>query len=156
MARRRPPKKIESWPDPVYGSKLVQMVVNRLMKQGKKPLAYRICYRSMELIERETKQDPRLLLEEAIRNVTPLMQVKAKRRGGSTYQVPVPVEMEQGTALAIRWILAACRNRSGKKMAFKLRDELLDASKKMGSAMRKREEVNRMAEANKAFAKNRF
>ncbi len=156
MARRRPPKKIESGPDPVYGSKLVHMVVNRLMKQGKKPLAYRICYLSMELIEKETKRDPLLLLEEAIRNVTPVMQVKAKRRGGATYQVPVPVEVEQGTALAIRWILSACRSRSGKRMAFKLRDELLDASKKMGSAMRRREEVNRMAEANKAFAKNRF
>lgn len=156
MARRRPPKKIDSWPDPVYGSTLVQMVVNRLMKQGKKPLAYRVCYRSMELIERETNRDPLLLLEEAIRNVTPLMQVKAKRRGGATYQVPVPVEVEQGTALAIRWILFACRSRSGKTMAFKLRDELLDASKKMGSAMRRREEVNRMAESNKAFAKTRF
>ncbi len=156
MARRRPPKKIESSPDPVYGSTLVQMVVNRLMKQGKKPLAYRVCYRSMELLEKETKRDPLLLLEEAIRNVTPTMQVKAKRRGGSTYQVPVPVEIKQGTALAIRWILSACRQRSGKTMALKLRDELLDASKRMGSAMRRREEVNRMAEANKAFAKNRF
>jgi small subunit ribosomal protein S7 len=126
------------------------------MKQGKKPLAYRICYLSMELIEKETKRDPLLLLEEAIRNVTPVMQVKAKRRGGATYQVPVPVEVEQGTALAIRWILSACRSRSGKRMVFKLRDELLDASKKMGSAMRRREEVNRMAEANKAFSKNRF
>nr|AJM90203.1 ribosomal protein S7 [Hemichloris antarctica] len=156
MARRRPPKKMESSPDPVYGSTLVQMVVNRLMKQGKKPLAYRVCYRSMELLEKETRRDPLLLLEEAIRNVTPTMQVKAKRRGGSTYQVPVPVEVKQGTALAIRWILTACRQRSGKTMALKLRDELLDASKRMGSAMRKREEVNRMAEANKAFAKNRF
>ena len=156
MARRRPPKKIESSPDPVYGSTLVQMVVNRLMKQGKKPLAYRVCYRSMELLEKETRRDPLLLLEEAIRNVTPTMQVKAKRRGGSTYQVPVPVEIKQGTALAIRWILSACRQRSGKTMALKLRDELLDASKRMGSAMRRREEVNRMAEANKAFAKNRF
>jgi small subunit ribosomal protein S7 len=156
MARRRPPKKMESSPDPVYGSTLVQMVVNRLMKQGKKPLAYRVCYRSMELLEKETRRDPLLLLEEAIRNVTPTMQVKAKRRGGSTYQVPVPVEVKQGTALAIRWILTACRQRSGKTMALKLRDELLDASKRMGSAMRRREEVNRMAEANKAFAKNRF
>ncbi len=156
MARRHSPKKKFLLPDPVYQNQLIQMIVNRLMKKGKKPLAYRLCYQSMELLEKETQKDPVIVIEQAVRNVTPLVEVKAKRRGGANYQVPVPVDPQRGTALAIRWILAACRNRSGKKMILKLRDEFLDASKNTGNAIRKKDEINRMAEANKAFATQRF
>jgi len=156
MARRRTPKKLQLSPDPVYQNQLIQLIVNHLMKKGKKPLAYRLCYESMNQLGEITQKDPVLVIEQAIRNVTPLVEVKAKRRGGATYQVPVPVSAQRGTALAIRWILNSCRSRSGRTMISKLTNEFLDASKNMGNAIRKKDEMNRMAEANKAFATNRF
>ena len=156
MARRRTPKKLKLSPDPVYQNQLIQLIVNHLMKKGKKPLAYRLCYAAMNQLGEMTQKDPVLVIEQAVRNVTPLVEVKAKRRGGATYQVPVPVSAQRGTALAIRWILTACRSRSGRTMISKLTNEFLDASKNMGNAIRKKDEMNRMAEANKAFATNRF
>jgi small subunit ribosomal protein S7 len=132
------------------------MIVNQLMKKGKKSLAFRIFYSSIQQIGQTTEQDPLIIVEQAVRNATPLVEVKAKRVGGSTYQVPRAVTPERGTALGIRWILTSCRNRSGRNMVNKLTNELLDASKKMGNAVRKREESHRMAEANKAFAKSRI
>jgi small subunit ribosomal protein S7 len=126
------------------------------MRHGKKSLAYRIMYESMNQISEITQQDPLVIIEQAIRNATPLVEVKARRIGGSTYQVPLEVVPERGTALAIRWILIACRNRSGKSMSSKLTSEILEASKNTGSAIRKRDEIHKMAEANKAFAKYRF
>jgi len=126
------------------------------MRKGKKSLAYKIMYDAMTQIGEVTQQDPLIVIEQAIRNATPLVEVKARRVGGSTYQVPLEVVPERGTALAIRWILSACRNRAGKTMAIKLTNEVLEASKNSGSAIRKRDEMHKMAEANKAFAKYRF
>lgn len=156
MPRRRTPKRRVVMPDPVYDSRVIELVVRQLMRQGKKSLAYRIMYESMNQIAETTQQDPLVIIEQAIRNATPLVEVKARRIGGSTYQVPLEVRAERGTALAIRWILLASRNRTGKTMATKLTSELLEASKNSGSAIRKRDEVHKMAEANKAFAKYRF
>nr|YP_009105456.1 ribosomal protein S7 [Parietochloris pseudoalveolaris]AIT94083.1 ribosomal protein S7 [Parietochloris pseudoalveolaris] len=156
MSRRRTPKKRFLSPDPFYESRLVHMIVNRLMKKGKKSLAYRMFYQAMKQIGETTQQDPVEVIEQAVRNATPLVEVKARRVGGSTYQVPLEVNPERGTALGIRWILTSCRSRSGRDMVTKLTNEFLDASKNLGNAIRKRDEVHRMAEANKAFAKYRF
>lgn len=156
MPRRRTPKKRIVMPDPVYDSRLIELLVRQIMRHGKKSLAYRIMYESMNQISEITQQDPLVIIEQAIRNATPLVEVKARRIGGSTYQVPLEVVPERGTALAIRWILIACRNRSGKSMSSKLTGEILEASKNTGSAIRKRDEIHKMAEANKAFAKYRF
>jgi small subunit ribosomal protein S7 len=156
MSRRRTPKKRFLSPDPFYESRLVHMIVNRLMKKGKKSLAYRMFYEAMKQIGETTQQDPVEVIEQAVRNATPLVEVKARRVGGSTYQVPLEVNPERGTALGIRWILNSCRSRSGRDMVTKLTNEFLDASKNLGNAIRKRDEVHRMAEANKAFAKYRF
>lgn len=156
MSRRRTPKKRILSADPVYDSRLIHIIVNHLMKKGKKSLAFRLFYAALQQIGEITQQDPIQVIEQAIRNATPLVEVKARRVGGSTYQVPLEVNPERGTALAIRWILISCRARSGKTMILNLTNEFLDASKNMGNAIRKRDEVHRMAEANKAFAKYRF
>ncbi len=156
MSRRRTPKKRNVMPDPVYDSRIVELIVRQIMRKGKKSLAYKIMYESMNQIADNTQQDPLTILEQAIRNATPLVEVKARRVGGSTYQVPLEVLPERGTALAIRWILSSCRNRAGRSMANKLTNELLEAAKNSGNAIRKRDEVHKMAEANKAFAKYRF
>jgi small subunit ribosomal protein S7 len=156
MPRRHTPKKRIVLPDPKHDNTLVELMVRQIMRKGKKSLAYRIMYDSIEQIAVLTQEDPVVLVEQAVRNATPLLEVKARRIGGSTYQVPLEVRPERGTALAIRWILAACQNRAGKSMATKLTSELLEASKKAGSAIRKRDEVHKMAEANRAFAKYRF
>ena len=156
MSRRRVAKKRAISPDPVYNSRLVHMITNRLMKNGKKALAFRLIYKSLHQIGEITEQDPIKVIEQAVRNATPLVEVKSRRIGGSTYQVPLEVNLERGTALAIRWLLASCRSRSGPDMVTNLTNEFLDASKNMGNAIKKRDEVHKMAEANKAFAKYRF
>jgi len=156
MSRRRTPKKRIIMPDPVYDSRLIELIVRQIMRKGKKSLAYKIMYDTMTQIAETTQQDPLMVIEQAIRNATPLVEVKARRVGGSTYQVPLEVLPERGTALAIRWVLIACRNRTGRTMSKKLRNELLEASKNSGNAIRKRDDVHKMAEANKAFAKYRF
>ena len=156
MSRRRTQKKRIVMPDPVYDSRLVELIVRQVMREGKKSLAYRIMYSSMNQLANTTQQDPLVVIEQAIRNATPLLEVKARRIGGSTYQVPLEVPPERGTALAIRWILIACRSKSGRTMSNRLTSELLEASKNTGSAVRKRDEVHKMAEANRAFAKYRF
>lgn len=156
MPRRRTPKKRVLLPDPVYNNRLIEMIVNRLMKKGKKSLSYRLIYQTLKQVAEITDQDPVKIIEQAVRNATPLVEVKARRVGGSTYQVPVEVSPERGTTLALKWILSSCRNRSGKTMISKLTNEFLDASKNLGNAIRKRDEIHKMAEANKAFAKYRF
>lgn len=156
MSRRYTPKKDFLPPDPVYDSQLIHTIVNHLMKKGKKSLAYRMLYQSLNQIKEVTQEDPVKTIEQAVRNATPLVEIKAKRVGGSTYQVPLNVTPERGTALAIRWILSSCRSRSGRTMISKLSNEFLDASKNMGNAIRKRNEVQKMADANKVFAKYRF
>ena len=153
MPRRRIPKKRTLSPDPVYDNYLLHMIINRLMKKGKKSLASKLLYSTIKQIGETTQKDPVQIIEEAIRNVTPLVEVKARRVRGSTFQVPLTVSPERGTALGIRWIISSCRSRSGKNTISKLSAEFLDASKNIGNAIRKKEEINRMAEANKAFAK---
>jgi len=152
MSRRGAAEKRPARPDPVYRNRLVNMLVNRFLKHGKKSLAYRILYKAMKSIRQKTNKNPLAVLRQAVRCTTPNVAVKARRRGGSTYQVPVEVKPSQGKALAIRWILGAARKRAGRSMAFKLSYELMDAARQTGNAIRKREETHRMAEANRAFA----
>ena len=135
---------------------LVSMLTVRILQQGKKTLARKIIYQALDIIKTRTESDPLNLLEKAIRNATPLVEVKARRVGGSTYQVPMEVRAYRGTNLALRWITRFSRERSGKTMASKLANELIDASNNTGSTIRKREETHRMAEANKAFAHYRY
>nr|YP_009109427.1 ribosomal protein S7 [Sanionia uncinata]AIW52115.1 ribosomal protein S7 [Sanionia uncinata] len=152
MSRRSTIEKKTAKSDPIYRNRLVNMMVNRIIKHGKKSLAYRILYKAMKNIKQKTKKNPLSVLRQAIRRVTPNVTVKARRLGGSTYQVPIEIKSAQGKALAIRWLLGASRKRSGRNMAFRLGYELIDAARDNGDAIRKKEETHRMAEANRAFA----
>nr|YP_009863960.1 30S ribosomal protein S7 [Corsia dispar]AKP49402.1 30S ribosomal protein S7 [Corsia dispar]QKE31453.1 30S ribosomal protein S7 [Corsia dispar] len=140
--------------DPIYRNRLVNMLVNRILKHGKKSLAYKIIYRALKKIKKKKKKEknPISVLHQAIRRVTPNIAVKARRVGGLTRQVPIEIGSKQGKALAIRWLLGASRKRPGRNMAFQLSSELVDAAKGRGDAIRKKEETHRMAEANRAFA----
>jgi len=149
-------KKREVLADPVFGSKLVQKFINKIMVKGKKSLAEKIFYKSCEVIKAELKKDPLTVFETAIKNVAPLMEVKPRRVGGSTYQVPVEVEPERGKALAMRWIRDYARSRPGKSMIEKLSAEIIDAYNGTGGAAKKREDAHKMAEANRAFAHFRW
>ena len=149
--RNRPPKRIPP-NDVKYDNLHLAMFINRMMHGGKKSLATRIMYNAMEAMGERTKKDPVEVFEIAIRNVTPAVEVKPKRVGGSTYQVPIDVSQERGVALAMRWLIQFARERSGRSMAEKLTNELLDAYNSQGSAVRKKDETHRMAEANRAFA----
>lgn len=139
-------------PDPVYRNRLVNMMVNRILKNGKKSLAYHIIYRALKKIQQKTDTNPLIVLRDAIQGVTPDVTVKSRRVGGSTHQVPIEVGYAQGKALAIRWLLRASRKRPGKSMDVKLSRELMDAANGSGDAVRKKEETHKMAEANRAFA----
>ncbi|MCP4538556.1 MAG: 30S ribosomal protein S7 [Chloroflexi bacterium] len=156
MPRRyRPPKrKIE--PDARYNSVMVAKFINRVMKQGRKSVATRIVYDALDIVGERMKRPPLEVMEEAVRNVTPALEVKPRRVGGSTYQIPVEVPPDRRLSLAMRWLLAAARNRSGKSMAGKLANELMDAARETGAAIKKREDTYRMAEANRAFAHYRW
>lgn len=156
MSRRRRAKKRIVSPDPTYQSSLIHMLVNRVMKDGKKALAYKIVYETMESIASKTQQDPMEVFEQAIKNAKPLVEVKARRIGGAAIQIPLEVHPERGTVLAMQWLLTAARNRSGRSSVSKLTNEVMDASNQTGGAIKRRDEVHRMAEANKAFAKFRF
>lgn len=152
MSRRSTAEKKTGKSDPIYRNRLVNMMVNRILKHGKKSLAYKILYKAMKNIKKKTKKNPLSVLRQAIRRVTPNVTVKARRVGGSTYQVPIEIKSAQGKALAIRWLLGASRKRSGRNMSFKLSYELIDAARDNGDAIRKKEETHKMAEANRAFA----
>jgi small subunit ribosomal protein S7 len=156
MSRRTSIQKRPIPADPVYSSRLVTMMSRRIMRSGKKSVASRIIYDAFKTIEQRTSSDPMGVFEQAVKNATPLVEVKARRVGGATYQVPVEVRSDRGIALALRWLIQYARQRSGKSMASKLANELMDASNQTGSAIRKREETHRMAEANKAFAHYRY
>ena len=156
MSRRTTAKKRLALPDPIYNSRLVSMLTVRILQEGKKHLAQRIIYQALDIIKEKTGEEPLNILETAIRKVTPLVEVKAKRIGGSTYQVPMEVRAFRGTNLALRRITKFSRERSGKTMAMKLANELMDSANETGNSIRKREETHRMAEANKAFAHYRF
>ncbi|BAU04314.1 MULTISPECIES: 30S ribosomal protein S7 [Fischerella] len=156
MSRRGVTQKRPVPPDSVYNSRLVSMMIRRVMRSGKKSLAARIVYDAMKNIEERTGSDPLETFERAVRNATPLVEVKARRVGGATYQVPMEVRAERGTSLALRWLVQFSRSRPGRTMAGRLAQELMDAANETGSSIRKREETHRMAEANKAFAHYRY
>ncbi|MBW4626137.1 MAG: 30S ribosomal protein S7 [Brasilonema octagenarum HA4186-MV1] len=156
MSRRGVIKKRPVPPDSVYNSRLISMITRRIMRHGKKSLASRIVYAAMKTIQERTGGDPLETFEKAVRNATPLVEVKARRVGGATYQVPMEVRAERGTSLALRWLVQFSRARPGRTMASKLANELMDAANESGNAIRKREETHRMAEANKAFAHYRY
>ena len=155
MSRRISTKKRFPKKDSKYDNLLVSLLINRLLKNGKKRLATRIVYKGFELIEFRTNQNPILILEKAIRNISPRVQLKAKRIGGATYQVPTLLNKYKATNIAIRWVVEFSRKRSGKGMSLKLANELLEAAKGLGNSVKKKEETHKMAEANKAFAQMR-
>ena len=150
--RRTRPEKREVAPDVRYQSVTVQAFINRIMKKGKKSLATRMMYDSLDLIRARAKRDPIEVLELAMKNVSPLMEVRPRRVGGATYQVPMEVPSERRQTLAMRWMLTATRARNGKSFAEKFASELMDAANNQGAAVRKREEAHKMAEANRAFS----
>jgi small subunit ribosomal protein S7 len=154
--RRAGAAKREVLPDPKYGSRLVAKFVNIMMIRGKKSTAERIMYDAMTAVEDRSKQEALKMFKTAIDNVKPAVEVKSRRVGGSTYQVPVEVRPERRTSLAMRWVIGAARNRAERSMAEKLAGELLDASQNRGTAVKKREDTHKMAEANKAFAHYRW
>lgn len=156
MPRRGYIAKREVPADPVYNSKLVTQFVNKLMVQGKKSVAEGIFYEAMETVGAKSGKNPVEVLEEAMKNVMPVIEVKPRRVGGATYQVPVEVRDDRRTALALRWLVQYSRDRGEKRMAERLAAELLDAANNQGNAVKKREDTHRMAEANKAFAHYRW
>ncbi len=156
MSRRSKPAKRVPAPDPMYNSVDIAKFINRLMKRGKKSIAQKIFYSSMEKIQEKTKEEPVDVFKKALTNVTPLIEVKARRIGGSTYQVPVEVKPERGQALGSCWLIESARKRSGKSMVDKLTSEILDASNGSGASVKKREDTHKMAEANKAFAHYKY
>ena len=143
-------------PDPKYNNRDITRLVGRLMWDGKRSLAERIIYDALDLIEQRAKRNPVEVFEQALRQATPSVEVKPRRVGGSTYQVPVEIRGERKHALAMRWLIASARNRSGKSMAEKLASELMDAASGQGMTIRKRDETHKMAESNKAFAHYRW
>ncbi len=155
MSRRISTKKRFPQKDSKYDNLLVSLLINRILKKGKKLLSKKIVYKAFEFIEFRTNQNPLLILEKAIRNISPRVQLKAKRIGGATYQVPTLVSKFNSTNVAIRWIVEFSRKRTGRGMALKLANELLEAAKGLGNSIKKKEETHKMAEANKAFAQFR-
>ena len=149
---RRAYKKHKVSPDGVYNEVVVSQFINKVMKSGKKTIAQKIVYDAFEIIKEKTKKEPLEIFKLAIENASPLLEVKPKRIGGATYQVPMEVRGERKLALATKWILDAARGKKGKPMAEKLAEELILASKNEGNAMKKKADTHRMAEANKAFA----
>ncbi len=156
MPRRRVVAKREILPDPKFGSELLTKFMNMVMVSGKKSVAERIMYGALDYITKRGESDPMATLEKALENVRPTVEVKSRRVGGATYQVPVEVRPVRRNTLAMRWLIEASRKRSEKSMALRLGGELLDASQDRGSAVKKREDTHRMAEANKAFSHYRW
>ena len=154
--RRTKPERRAKVGDARYNSAAVHGFINRMMKRGKKSTAVGIMYEAFDIIQARAKRDPLEVFESAVRNTAPLLEVKPRRVGGATYQVPVEVGPERRTSLAMRWLLTATRTRSGKSMAEKLAGELMDAANNTGSAIKRREETHKMAEANRAFAHYRW
>lgn len=156
MPRRRVVAKREVLPDPKFNNVTLAKFMNHVMISGKKAVAERIVYGALDLVAEKSDKDPLEVFEEALENIAPLVEVKSRRVGGATYQVPVEVRPSRRNALAMRWLVEYARGRGEKSMAQRLAGELLDASQSKGSAVKKREDVHRMAEANKAFSHFRF
>ncbi len=144
--------KYQILPDPVYNNIVVAKFINCIMRRGKKALAMKIVYNAFDIIKKETKKDPLAVFESALENTSPALEVKPKRVGGATYQVPREVKNERRVALAIRWIIQAAKAKKGKPMKEKLSQELISAADNKGAAVKKKEDIHRMAEANRAFA----
>ena len=156
MARRNRPEKRPVVPDMRYDSTKVSMFINRLMRDGKKSTATSLMYRSFDLVEKRSGKSPLEVFEDALKNVGPQVEVKPRRVGGSTYQVPIPVDSRRQVTLAMRWILAAARSRGGRSMVDKLAAEFMDAANGQGAAVKRKDDTHRMADANRAFAHYRF
>ena len=153
--KKRSPKRI-FYPDPKYGSLILSRFINFIMYDGKKTAAEKIIYTAFKQIKDKTKEDPIKVFNDAINNIRPNLEVRSRRVGGATYQVPVEVKTKRSQTLALRWLLEATRKRKNKTMSDKLFNELMDASQRKGAAMKKREDTHRMAESNKAFAHYRW
>ena len=156
MPRRREVPRRRTLPDPRYGDRVVAKFINCLMQAGKKSVAERILYGAFDLVEHRSKEDPLRLFKKAIDNIKPNLEVKSRRVGGSTYQVPIEIRGERRTALGMRWLIRFARSRHEKTMAEKLAGEILDAAAGRGNAVKKKEDTHKMAEANKAFAHYRW
>jgi len=156
MPRRARAIKRETSPDAKYHNEIVVRLINKVMMQGKKSVAERIVYGALQVIKQQGAKEPVVVLEQAVRNVTPQLEVKPRRVGGATYQVPIEVRPERGQSLAFRWLVLSARARAGKSMAEKLAAELTDASQGQGATIKKREDTHKMAEANRAFAHYRW
>jgi len=152
MANKKTFKKITIMPDPVYNDIMLAKFINQLMLNGKKTIAQKIMYDSLEIVKEKTKQEPLDVFRLAIQNVSPMLEVKPKRVGGATYQVPMEVKGNRKLSLAMKWIIATSRSKKGKAMKEKLAEELIEASENKGASVRKRETAHKMAEANRAFA----
>jgi small subunit ribosomal protein S7 len=156
MSRRSKALRKLAEPDPIYNSRLVTLLVSRILQSGKKSLAQKIVYKALEIISTKTEENPVLVLEKAVKNVTPAVEVKSRRVGGSTYQVPIELRAYRGTNVSLKWITEFARDRSGKNMSIKLSNEIIDAAKEAGNSIRRKEQTHKMAEANKAFAHFRY
>lgn len=156
MSRRSRAGQRELAPDAKYNNLTIARMINRIMLNGKKSTAEKIVYDAMAIIEKQESKEPAMVVEQAVRNATPQLEVKSRRIGGATYQVPIEVRPVRSLSLALRWLIVAARNRAGKSMAEKLADELSDAAKGQGATIKKRDDTHRMAEANRAFAHYRW
>jgi small subunit ribosomal protein S7 len=156
LARNGPPARRELVPDPIYRSVLVTQLVNRILSRGKRSLAERIVYEALEVVKDKTGADPIATLKRALDNTRPELEVKSRRVGGATYQVPVEVRPRRATTLSIRWVVNYARQRRERTMALKLANEILDASNGIGAAVKRKEDLQKMAESNKAFAHYRW
>ena len=150
--RKKHAVKRDVLPDPIYNSKIVTKLINQIMIDGKRGIAQNIIYDAFEMIKNKTNEDPMVVFEKAMKNIRPALEVKSRRVGGSNYQVPVEVKPERAQALAFRWLAQYARLRSGKSMAEKLANEIIDASNGIGASVKKKDDTHKMAEANKAFA----
>jgi small subunit ribosomal protein S7 len=156
MSRRNISKKRFPETDPIYNSYLVSLLITRILKSGKKTIAKKIVYDAFAIIKQKTNEDPLKIFEMAIRKASPIVEVKARRVGGSTYQVPIEVSRFRATNLSLRWIIQYSKQRVGRSMSIKLANEIIDTSKEIGNTIKKKEETHEMAEANKAFAHFRY
>jgi len=156
MSRRSRAQRTLAEADPIYNSRLVTLLISRILQSGKKSLAQKIVYKSLEIISTKTEENPVLVLEKAVKNVTPQVEVKARRVGGSTYQVPIEIRAYRGTNISLKWITEFARARAGKSMSIKLSNEIMDAAKETGNSIRRKEQTHKMADANKAFAHFRY
>ena len=156
MSRRNISKKRLPQIDDIYKSYLVSLLITRILKSGKKTIAKNIVYQAFDIIKTKTSEDPLIIFEKAIQNASPIVEVKARRVGGSTYQVPIEVSRFRATNLSLRWIIRYSKQRIGRSMAIKLANEIIDTANNIGNTIKKKEETHKMAEANKAFAHFRY